>query len=461
MTYEKSPITFVKITGLSHEGRGIARLNGKVVFVDGALLDEEVNFVYTRKRSGRDEGKMVEVLQPSPDRVEPQCPHFCICGGCSLQHMNHVAQLALKQKTLLEQLAHFGGMQLDAAALAPPIVGNVWGYRHKARLSVKFVEKKNKLLIGFHEKNGRYIADIDSCAILHPSVGQNLELLRACIMQLSNYRHIPQIEVAVSDDEIAIIIRHLVAFHAEDLEKLQAFGKAQNWLIYLQPGNSESIHCINDADPHKLLTYRLTPEAITPANLTANQQILEFRFNPQDFTQVNYSVNYQMVRRVLEWLEPNADDVILDLFCGLGNFTLPLALHCKQVIGVEGNAAMVLRAEQNAIHNQLQERVKFYAADLAKPLNNAPWINYAFNKILLDPPRTGALEIIQQLPTFSFYPSIEKIVYVSCNPATLARDAKELAAQGFRLLKIGIVDMFPHTKHTEVVALFGRNTASY
>lgn len=424
----------ITVSALTHDGRGIGDIKGKKVFLENALPGEEVTFTFTSRRSNYDEGKVIEVITSSALRAVPKCPHFDICGGCSLQHMQSDAQIAFKQSVLLEQLRHFG--DVEPKEIMPPIVGTPWGYRYKGRLSVKFVIKKNKVLLGFHEKQGRYIADLNSCAVLHPTIGEKIPELRDLIASLSIYQFIPQIEIAIGDNFNALVFRHLQDFTAEDLNKLIKFGNDLSFAIYLQPKGIESIHCITQQQ-NELLSYNL------PA------QNIELFFHPTDFTQINQTINKTMVSRVLELLNPKPNEAILDLFCGLGNFTLPLARLCEKIVGVEGDAKMVMRAGSNAAHNKITN-ASFYKADLTKDISNEFWAKQKFAKILLDPPRTGALEIVNDIGKFG----AEKIVYVSCNPATLARDAKVLVNSGYTLLKAGVMDMFPHTKHVEALAVF-------
>jgi 23S rRNA (uracil1939-C5)-methyltransferase len=337
---------------------------------------------------------------------------------------------------LQEHLRHFGG--LSSKTYLEPITGPTLGYRGRARLSVKYLVKKQKLLIGFHEKNGRFVADIDKCSILHPTVGEKIIALRTLISSLSIYQQIPQIEIAIADNMTALVIRHLQELTSEDKNKLITFANENSFAIYLQPGGLDSVYCLTN--PKQTLSYRLT---------CANIELL---FQPTDFTQINQAINQALVKRTIELMEPEPQDKILDLFCGLGNFTLALAKKCAQIIGVEGHKVMVERATQNAVHNAITNAT-FYCADLTKELPALPWANQHYYKILLDPPRTGALEICQQIKKFG----AKKIIYVSCNPATLARDAKELVNQGYELAAAGIVDMFPHTSHVENLAVFTKS----
>jgi len=427
----------IHVESLSHDGRGIAHINGKIVFLENALPNEEVVFVYTRRHNKFDEAKVVEILQPSLDRVIPECPHFDICGGCSLQHLSHIKQISFKTLAFQEQMKHFGN--LDALNILSPITGPIWNYRSRARLSVKYVQKKQKVLVGFHEKNGRYVAEITQCPILHVAVSKKILDLSNLVAQFSIYNQIPQIEIICGDDVTVLLFRHLQKFSDKDLELLQKFGLEHNFQIYLQAGGIETIQPLASNQESVPLSYKLA------------KQNIEMFFAPTDFTQINQAINQQMVAHVLELLDMQSNEKILDLFCGIGNFTLPLANKCNQIVGVEGNKYAIVRAKQNAEHNNIKN-AEFYCSDLTKELSTIPWAKQQYDKILLDPPRTGALEICTQIKKFG----AKKIVYVSCNHATLARDTKELTNNGYKLQSARIVDMFPHTSHIETIADFSR-----
>lgn len=428
-------IKTITIDGLSHEGRGIAHENGKTLFVLGALPDETIAFNYLHQHRRYAEAVATEIITPSPDRVPAQCPHFLTCGGCSLQHLNSAAQIAFKQKVLLEQLQHIGNVQPET--VLTPLQGDVWGYRRKARLGVRFVNKKNKLLVGFRELNGRYLADIDSCAVLDPRIGKKIAAISAALAKLNSYRDIAQIEVACGDTQAALIIRHLKPLSDKDLTQLKQFAEQESFHLYLQPGGPETITLCWPEQSSHYLQYRLPEHNVT------------IDFAPNDFTQVNASINQKMIARAIELLQPSANEKILDLFCGLGNFSLPLAKHCLEVIGVEGDQRMVQQAQTNATQNHINN-AKFYASDLSQDCSHANWANTRYDKILLDPPRSGALEVMQYIVKFN----AKLILYISCNPATLARDSAELIKQGYRLTHAGVLDMFPHTSHVEAMALF-------
>lgn len=424
------------IESLSHDGRGVAHIEGKTIFIEGALPGEEVMFKYSAKRKHFDEGMAVEIKLPSSQRVEPHCKHFSICGGCSLQHLDAHAQILAKQKILLESFRRLG--KVEPAEVLAPITGDVIGYRRKARLGCKFVIKKQKMVIGFREKRSAFLADIETCEVLHPAVGQRLDELRNLVHSLKAFDRIPQIEVAVSDTVTAMVFRHLDALVEEDQIKLHDFGVRTGFHVYLQPGGSDSVHLLWPDQSE--LSYRL-PEFD-----------LELFFRPTDFTQVNYSINPAMVSRAVELLDVQPQDRVLDLFCGLGNFTLPLARNACHVVGVEGDESLVKQGRENARRNGL-DNVEFHGANLTLAPHSQPWFGQGFDKILLDPPRTGAYEIVQHIAEFG----AKKIVYVSCDPATLARDVGVLVNEaGYRLVSAGVMDMFPHTTHVESIALFER-----
>ncbi|MEO8400978.1 MAG: 23S rRNA (uracil(1939)-C(5))-methyltransferase RlmD [Gammaproteobacteria bacterium] len=426
----------INITSLSHDGRGIAEINGKTTFVTGALPQEKVTCKISKKHSRYNDAEVIDVITASPDRTTPPCAHFSICGGCSMQHINANAQIILKQQALLDQLKRFGNVVPEQ--ILPPIVGNTVGYRRKARLGVRYVRKKEKLLVGFREKMSNYLADIEQCIVLHPSVGIRLTALSELVRGLSQYEQIPQIEVAVSDQATALVFRHMTDLTTADLAMLVEFGKKYDFQIYLQPNSPARIHKIWPNDQNEMLSYFLPDHA------------LEMRFHPLDFTQVNGEVNRLMIKQALQMLDPQSSETVLDLFCGLGNFTLPIARLAKHVVGIEGSIQMVERARENAAHNQISN-TEFHAANLMENPEQASWAKKSYDKILIDPPRTGAKEIIPFISTCQ----PKRIVYVSCNPATLARDAGELVYNHhYKLKQIGVINMFPHTSHIEAIALF-------
>ena len=423
-----------QVESFNHDGRGVAHVDGKAVFIEGALPGEEVLFTYVAQHKRYDEGTVVQILKPSPQRVAPRCTHFNICGGCSLQHIEATAQIEAKQQVMLDNLRQIG--RVEPEQILPPLRGPHWGYRRRARLGVKFVIKKDRLLVGFREKRSALLADLERCEVLHPSVGERLPELRALIAGLSAYQSIPQIEVAVGDAATALVFRTLEVLGPSDREKLKAFGRSYDFEIYLQTAGPESVTALWPETAQ--LSYRL-------------EDGIELFFTPTDFVQINSEINRAMVTQVLGLLDIQPQERVLDLFCGLGNFTLPLARHAAHVVGVEGDAGLVQRAKDNALHNDIKN-AEFYAADLSQDLTQQAWAGQNVDKILLDPPRTGALEIVRQLPLFG----AASIVYVSCHPATLARDAEELVQRGYTLSAAGVMDMFPHTTHVESIALFTR-----
>lgn len=425
----------VQVESLSHDGRGLARPEGKALFIDGALPGEEVLCEYTYVSKRYSEARVLEVVQASPDRVTPVCSKAQVCGGCSLQHMASSAQIKHKQDTLAEHYAHFGG--LDVPTMLPPMQALTEGYRRKARLAVRYVPKKGGVLVGFREKRTSKVAEIDACPVLDARVGQRISAIRQLLDAMPAKASIAQIEVAMGDDQVALVFRHLEALSEQDMSLLTQFGAQHQCWIYLQAAGPDSVRRIYPDEDMAYLNYRLPAWS------------LEMLFHPLDFTQVNASINASMVAEALRLLDLKASDRVLDLFCGLGNFTLPIARHCKEVIGVEGSAAMVQRGEMNARHNQI-DNAFFYQADLTQDLRKMPWAQGGFDKVLLDPPRSGALEVVENISLLA--PS--KIVYVSCNPATLARDAGALKNLGYRLQATGVMDMFPHTAHVESIAVF-------
>ena len=425
-----------EITDLLHDGRGVAHINGKDVFVSGALAGEFVRLRFTGKKRHFDEAVVEEILRASPDRVTPRCAHFGVCAGCVLQHLDAPAQIAAKQRTLLENLVRIGKVQPQH--VLPPLTDVPWGYRRKGRLSVKFVDKKGRVLVGFRETNGRYVADIKRCDVLHPAVGERIEAIAALIESLDAKRDIPQIEIAAGDDLVALIFRHLQPLSPNDTQALEQFGQTHGLAIFLQPGGIDSVAALWPTDAH--LSFRL------PA------YDLELDFQPLDFIQVNAGMNLRMLDHALELLDPRPNDRILDLFCGLGNFTLPLARRAAHASGVEGESGLVRRAGENARHNGISN-AEFFAADLFKDQRGTGWAREKYDLMLLDPPRSGAAEVLEYLPG----KNVRRVVYVSCHPGSLARDAGTLVQRhGFVLRDAGVMDMFPHTAHVESIAVFER-----
>ncbi|WP_419421159.1 23S rRNA (uracil(1939)-C(5))-methyltransferase RlmD [Legionella sp. D16C41] len=426
-----------QIEKFSHDGRGIARINGKITFIEGALPGETVSFQYTKIKKDFDEGKTVTVLTASSMRAEPRCPHYQICGGCSLQHLNEQMQIQEKETLLLDLLQRIAHIQ--PTIVLQPLASLSWNYRNKARLSVRYVEKKKTSLVGFRERsNPRYIAEINQCPILNTKVDKHIHTLKQLINSLDNPHSIAQIEVAAGDAQVALILRNLEPLSEADGDKLRLFGEENEFVIFLQPGNAQTVTRFYPLADSDFLTYTLSSEKLT------------FKFHPTDFTQVNASLNQLMINQAIQLMDLKSDDIVLDLFCGLGNFSLPLAKRCAQVIGIEGSDAMVLRARLNADSNGITNTI-FYSANLDKPDGLSQFPINQVNKVLIDPPRSGALEVIKQLAHLN----LDRIVYVSCNPATLARDSDVLVNQlGYHLKAAGVMDMFPHTAHVESIALF-------
>lgn len=425
----------IVIDRLSDEGRGIGTINGKVVFVEGALPGETVRFQYTYCSSKRDEGRVIEVVDASPDRIEAPCAHASLCGGCSLQHMAPHAQIALKQHVLEEHFRRNGG--LAPRTWLAPLTGPVLGYRRRARLGAKYVAKREQVMVGFREKRTSLIADMNRCETMVPEIGQNIAAIKLLLASLSCRDRMPQVQIAQGDDVTALIFRHLDPLTDADHNALLQFCQQWGFHFYLQPGGEHTAHRVWPQGSAPRLCYRLPAFG------------LEMKFHPMDFTQVNPYINEKMVSLAVELLNPQPEDRVLDLFCGLGNFTLPLATRAHSVVGVEGGEAMVARGKENALHNGLNN-VEFHVADLTKPFDGQPWAHGGFTKLLIDPPRSGALELVSKMTVFK----PQCIVYVSCDPATLARDAGELAKQGYRLSVAGVMDMFPHTTHVESIAVF-------
>ncbi|MGD8497479.1 MAG: 23S rRNA (uracil(1939)-C(5))-methyltransferase RlmD [Chromatiales bacterium] len=423
-----------RIDALAEDGRGVAMIADKPIRVDGALPGERVRFQYTARHRAHDEGRVETVLEPSPDRVEPRCPHATICGGCSLQHLAPEAQIRMKQERLLSSLREVGG--LEPERLLDPILGPQWGYRRKARLGVRHVPKKGRTLVGFREKRGSYVAEIGRCDVLVPEIGARIADLGHLLDRLEARARIPQIEVAAGDDDTTLVFRHLDPLSDGDRAALAGFGEAHGLQIALQPAGPDSV------EP-------LWPD---PQNLAFSHPAFDvgIGFEPLDFVQVNAVINRRMVERAVELLEPAPDHRVLDLFCGLGNFTLALARRAGHVLGVELSVSMVERARLNAERNGL-DNVEYRAVDLGAEPADEPWSAARFDRVLLDPPRSGAAEVLP-LVAASGAP---RVLYVSCHPMSLARDADRLVHRhGYRLAGAGVMDMFPHTAHVESMALF-------
>lgn len=425
------------IESLDHEGRGVAHVDGKAIFIEGALPGEVVEYAsYSRKRS-YEKAHAISVLCPSSQRILPPCPHFGTCGGCSMQHLNLAGQTAAKQRVLEDALWHIA--RLKPEQLFPPIAGTGWAYRQRARLSVRHVASKGGTLVGFREKHSGYVAVMDSCAVLPVHVSALIPRLKTLVEGMSQPDRMPQIEVAVGGSQTVLLLRHLEPLSGDDLDRLRQFADEHGIIWYLQSKGLETVTLFHPLDA-PMLSYEL-PDFD-----------LELRFHPTEFTQVNHGVNRMLVRRAIVLLRPQAGERIADLFCGLGNFTLPIARLGARVLGVEGSAALVQRARQNAELNGLGERCEFAVANLFEATEESFAALGHLDKLMIDPPREGAIALVRALPAAD---GPRRIVYVSCSPATLARDAAVLVHEkGYRFVGAGMANMFPHTSHLESIAMF-------
>jgi 23S rRNA (uracil1939-C5)-methyltransferase len=428
-------VPLANIESLDREGQGVAHVEGKVIFVEGALPGEVVEYASYRRKPAFEQARVTRVVRASAARIEPRCAHFGACGGCSLQHADMATQVAAKQRVLEDAFWHIGRVRPES--ILPAVHGPSWRYRHRARLSARYVAKKGGSLVGFRERHSTYVADMKGCEVLPPHVARLLLPLRGLINSTSIAERLPQIEVAVGDRVTVLVFRNLLPFSREDETKLRDFAETHGVQVWLQPKGPETAYPFHPLDA-PALDYVL-PEFDVRVG-----------FLPTDFTQVNHQVNQVMVRRALALLAPQPGERVGDLFCGLGNFTLPIAASGADVTGYEGNEGLVKRARANAAANGLAAR--FEAANLfdADACARLP----VFDKVLVDPPREGAMEAVKALPDAG---APGRIVYVSCDPATLARDAGLLVnVKGYRLVAAGIVNMFPHTSHVESMALFER-----
>ncbi len=431
----------VVITALDQEGRGVARVDGKAMFVEGGLIGEQADVEVLRRKRNYDLARVTELHVASPSRVTAACRYFGICGGCSLQHLDPTAQVAVKQRVLEDALWHIGRVQ--AGELLAPIHGTAWGYRHRARFSVRDVAKKGGVLVGFHERRSSYVADMASCLVVPPRISALLPELRALVARLSIRDRLPQIELAIGEDQgepvDALVLRVLSPPGEADLRELAAFAARHDVQLYLQPAGPASVQPLQP--PGRRLCYTLPEFGVT------------LDFEPTDFTQVNAGLNRVLVRRALGLLQPRRGEAVADFFCGLGNFTLPIGRRGAAVIGVDGSRALIERARANADRNDLAGNVRFAVANLFEPTPEGIADLGTLDKALLDPPREGAIELVKAMRV----DRLSRIVYVSCNPATLARDAAVLVHErGFELSAAGVANMFPHTAHVESIALFTR-----
>lgn len=423
------------IEDLAHDGRGIARAGAKAVFVDGALPGERVRAHVVKRHRHYDDAVVDEILQRSPDRIEPHCAHFAACSGCSLQHLSPGRQIEFKQKQLLDSLERIG--KVAPQRVLASMQRDIWGYRRKARLSVRFVEKKGRALAGFREANGRYVAEIEHCPVLDPRVGTLIGALSALVTSMDARAAIPQIEVAAAE-QVVLVFRNLTPLSPGDRARLAEFAARHSFVVVLQPAGMDSLVGL-DGSPPPQLSYAIDEQ-------------LRLDYLPLDFVQVNDSINRAMIVQALDLLDVGASDRVLDLYCGLGNFTLPLARRAASVFGVEGDAGLIARARANARKHGL-DNIDYAVADLTLDHGQADWSRARYSRILLDPPRAGAERVFDYLPGSD----VERIVYVSCHPGTLARDSAILVQhKGYDLVAAGVMDMFPHTAHVESMALFVR-----
>jgi 23S rRNA (uracil1939-C5)-methyltransferase len=440
--------TFIDIKSLDMDARGVGHLDnqdgtpGKVVFVEGALPGERVSFEVLRKKKNWESGRMVTLQRASSMRVEPRCPEFDHCGGCSMQHLEPSAQVAIKQRVLEDNLWHIG--KVKAETIMRPMYGPTWGYRYRARLSVRYVAKKETVLVGFHERSSSYVADMKTCKILPPHMAEMLVPLRELVRALSIYTHLPQIEVAVGEAVTALVLRIMAPLSADDERLLKAFADQWHIQFWLQPKGPDS------AAPY----YPLGPELY----YTLPEFGIKMPFKPTDFTQVNHHINRLLVHKALGLLEVQPGERVADLFCGLGNFTLPLATQAREVVGIEGSTALTTRALENAKANGLSHKTSFSTRNLFEVTKDDLVALGKFDRMLVDPPRDGAVALALALAELrEADPGMlpRRIVYVSCSPSTLARDAGILVHRaGYVLRKAGVVNMFPHTSHVESIGVF-------
>ncbi|HEX3836537.1 MAG TPA: 23S rRNA (uracil(1939)-C(5))-methyltransferase RlmD [Steroidobacteraceae bacterium] len=423
------------VAALTHDGAGIVRA-GKAAFVGGALPGEVIRFRRTRRHRGHDEGQLLEVLEPSTDRVIPRCSHFGVCGGCALQHLSADRQIEVKERELRDALERVA--KVTPAAWLPPLRGPQWGYRRRARLGARYVAKKGRVVVGFRERLAPLIAALDHCEVLSAPLDTLIAPLSVLLTGLASREQIPQIEVAIAENITALVLRVLCALPAGDIAALQYFAEQHRLRIYLQTGGPNTIAPLQGGTDLEPLRYSLPEFDVV------------YDFAPTDFVQINAALNQAMVSRVIGLLELDSQSRVLDLYCGLGNFTLPLARRAGAVLGIEGDAALVARARHNAQMNGLTN-AQFVAADLTQPLvTNAPYLAQGFSHVVLDPPRAGALEV---MPTIAHL-APRKVAYISCHPGSLARDIAVLVHEfGFSLRAAGVLDMFPHTTHVESLAV--------
>ncbi|MGE8559969.1 MAG: 23S rRNA (uracil(1939)-C(5))-methyltransferase RlmD [Acinetobacter sp.] len=447
----QQPVYTFKVESLSHEGRGIAHYGthpdhpsdkqGKKVFISYALPGETVKAQITHVAKRLEEADSIELLStPAATRIEAKCPHFTVCGGCNMQHIQQDEQIRLKQDVLKSHLEHFAGLQPEQ--WLEPLRSQREDYRRKARIGVRYLPNQDKLVVGFRERQSNKLISIDRCLVLDREFG-SISALRELLESLKAKAAIGHVELAMGDEDIALVVRHTEKLSVDDVNQLKQFTLKKQWQLYLQSAGSDSLHRVDDPAAAMRLHYAL------------DEFKVNFAFNPLDFTQVNSTINPQMVKLACDLLQLQQGERVLDLFCGLGNFSLPLARcvgETGQVVAVEGSEEMVQRGTENAKNNAMTQ-VRFYSQDLTKDFSHHSWANQGFDALLIDPPRSGAEEVMHYVPKFG----AKRIVYVSCNPATLARDAGVLAKHGYRLKKAGVMDMFTHTGHVESIALFEKD----
>jgi 23S rRNA (uracil1939-C5)-methyltransferase len=441
---------WLEVESLDLEAQGVARnTEGKVVFIEGALPTERVTAQVHRRKNNWEQGTLKQIARESSQRVRPACPHFGLhggaCGGCKMQHLHPAAQVAVKQRALEDNLWHLG--KVRAERILRPIEGPAWGYRYRARLSVRHVAKKGTVLVGFHERKSRYIADMQTCAVLPPKVSAMLMPLRELVMSMQARETLPQIELAMGDEVIALVLRHLEPLSADDQQRLLDFGRSHGVQWWLQPKGPDTVQLLDESGPE--LAYALPEFGVT------------MPFKPTDFTQVNPHINRVLVHRAVSLLDVQRDERVIDWFCGLGNFTLPLATRAREVLGIEGSETLVQRARDNARRSGI--KAQFAARNLFELTPDALAADGAVQKWLVDPPREGAFALAKAaadlVQSGAAWQPPSRIVYVSCNPATLSRDAGLLVHQaGYRCTAAGAVNMFPHTAHVESIAVFDRPT---
>ncbi len=436
---KSSEVREADVVDLAHDGRGVARVDGKAVFIDGALPGERVRYRLLKQRRQLDEAGLVEVLIASPDRVAARCAHFGICGGCSLQHLAPAAQIAAKQRQLLDNLQRIGRVQPEQ--VLAPLRGPEWAYRRRARLGVKYVHKKGRVLAGFREREKPYLADIQRCEVLLAPLANLPRDLAALVETLALREKIPQVEVAAGDESTALVFRVMEAPGTADIEKIASFGVQQGVQIFLQTGGLDTVRPLSSGQ---------VPTAGQPLSYAVDAGRVVIEFGPVDFIQVNRAINASMVDTAIALLQPSEGDVVLDLFCGLGNFTLPLARRAQRVVGVEGDSPLVGKARANALRNGIGNAT-FFMENLFEPAQFGAWAKERYNLVLLDPPRAGAAALLERMAHWR----PRRVVYISCHPGSLARDAEILVhTQGFKLTCAGVMDMFPHTTHVESIAVF-------